>query len=76
MALIFVLSALALYVSVWFVLPFFAVIGFSPILLNKTTCPNCGTPVTYQGSILGFRIRGGFIRRRCQQCGWDLRKIK
>lgn len=74
MSLCFLFGILFLYVSIWFMLPFFAVVGGAPFFLNKIRCPNCGTPVTYQGTIAGLRIRGGFIRRKCQQCGWDLRK--
>lgn len=62
----------ALEVSQWFVVAFFAFIYIPQFFLEKITCPKCGTPVTYQGSIFGKRIRGGFIRRFCQECGWDL----
>ncbi len=62
----------ALYISNWFIEPFIAVICGAQFVVERITCPNCGTPVTYQGSIGGFRVRGGFIRSKCQQCGWDL----
>jgi hypothetical protein len=74
MSLGFLFGALFMYASSWFMLPFFAVVGVAPFFLNRIVCPNCGTPVTYQGTIAGLRIRGGFIRKKCQQCGWDLRK--
>lgn len=63
-----------LYVTEWFVIPFFILVASSYYIFNKITCPNCGTPVTYQGKLANFRIKGGFIRKKCQQCGWDLRK--
>ena len=74
MFLCFLFGTLFMYVSIWFMLPFFAVVGCAPSFLNRILCPNCGTPVTYQGTIAGLRIRGGFIRKKCQQCGWDLRE--
>jgi len=64
----------ALYVSNWFVLIFFSIVPIGGFFLNKITCPNCGTSVTYQGTLVGFRITGGFIRKKCQECGWDLDK--
>lgn len=63
-----------LYVSNWFIVPFFVVIYSAQFFLEKITCPNCVTPVTYQGTFAGFHVRGGFIRKKCQQCGWDLDK--
>ena len=62
----------AMYLSNWFVIPFFVGIAVVPFLLNRITCPKCGTRVTYQGKFFGFRINGGFIRKKCQECGWDL----
>jgi len=64
----------ALEVSNWFVLPFALFIYIPQFFLERITCPNCGTPVTYQGTIAGKRIRGGWIRKNCQECGWDLDK--
>lgn len=69
------LGALALYVSFLFVIPFFILIVSGHLVFNKIVCPKCGTPVTYQGGIMGVRITGGFIRKKCQNCGWDLRKM-
>ena len=65
-----------LYVSSWFLVPFFIIIYNARYVLYRITCPNCGTPVTYQGTIAGFRIQGGFIHKKCQECGWDLDKEK
>jgi len=64
----------AIYISNWFIVPFLIIIYTIQFILERITCPNCGTPVTYQGTIAGIRVRGGFIRKRCQQCGWDLDK--
>jgi len=64
----------ALYISNWFVVPFFMVIYTIRFVLERIVCPNCGTSVTYQGILFGKEIRGGFIRRKCQKCGWDLDK--
>lgn len=66
--------ALALYVSIWFAIPFLAIVAGSNLVLQKIVCPNCGMPVTYQGESRGVGIFGGFIRRKCQNCGWDLGK--
>ena len=74
MALGFASGLAALYTSNWFVVPFVAIIYSAQFVVERITCPNCGTPVTYQGNIAGFRIRGGFFRKKCQQCGWDLGK--
>jgi RNase P subunit RPR2 len=62
----------SLYVSAWFLVAVAAVVYIPQFFLERIVCPNCGTPVTYQGTLFGKRIRGGFIRRNCQQCGWDL----
>jgi ribosomal protein S27E len=66
----------AMNISKWFLLPFFVIIFTAQFFLERIKCPNCGTPVTYQGTFAGIRIRGGFIRKKCQKCGWDLRKPK
>jgi hypothetical protein len=63
-----------LYVSNWLLVPFVAWAILGPrILLKDIACPKCGTPVTYQGTYFGARINGGFVRRQCQECSWDLR---
>ena len=66
------LGLAGLYVSQWFLVAFILFIYIPQFLLERITCPKCGTPVTYQGTFFGKRIRGGFIRRACQECGWDL----
>jgi len=66
------LGLAAVYVTSWFLVPFFAVVVSVRFVLNRITCPNCGTPVTYQGEFRGIAIWGGFIRRHCQKCGFDL----
>jgi hypothetical protein len=72
MIVAFAFILLSLYLSKWFLLPLFAMMTSVQFLLNRIVCPKCGTPVTYQGSVAAFRVKGGFIRRKCQQCGWDL----
>ncbi len=69
------LSAIAasLYVSAWFLIVLAGVIFGARFVLERIVCPQCGTPVTYQGTLAGMRVHGGFIRRQCQQCGRDLR---
>src|SRR5512135_2629666 len=74
MSIGFILILSALDVSSWFFVPF-AIFTYIPqFFLNRITCPNCGTPVTYQGTFCGLRIKGGFIHKNCQECGWDLDK--
>jgi hypothetical protein len=66
------IGTLGLYISKWFLVPFLALIYAIPFVLKGITCPNCGESVTYQGAVFGRPVRGGFIRRTCQKCGWDL----
>lgn len=63
-----------LLVSNWFMVPFFGMLFCAKLVLVPIVCPRCDTSVTYQGTYLGKRICGGFIRRKCQECGWDLNK--
>ena len=65
---------LFIYISDWFGFPFFLVILGAYFVVRKIVCPNCGTPILYQGSIWGMAVEAGFIRKKCQKCGWDLRK--
>lgn len=76
MAAGFSFGSLGLYVSPWFFVLFFAIVFIIPRALDGINCPNCGTPVTYQGSLGGYKINGGFIHRYCRNCGWDLKKNK
>jgi hypothetical protein len=69
------IGLLALYLSNWFAVPavpFLALVFVIPFVLKGIICPKCGTPVTYQGTFFGVRVQGGFIRKTCQQCSWDL----
>lgn len=66
------IGAMGLYLSNWFLVPFFLLVFAIPVALRGIVCPKCKTPVTYQGTFAGRRISGGFVRKRCQQCGWDL----
>jgi ribosomal protein S27AE len=55
------------------------IMGFSlPFIIKRTLdkmkCPKCGMPVTYQGEIFGESYFGGFLNRKCKNCGWDLNK--
>jgi len=70
------IAALGLYVWKWFLVPFLVLVYFIPFVLERITCPNCGESVSYQGKVIGMTIRGGFIRRKCQKCGWDLNRNK
>ena len=63
----------SLYVSNWFLLALAAVVYGSQFVLKRITCPQCGTPVTYQGTVVGVAVHGGFIRKQCQACGWNLK---
>ena len=42
--------------------------------LDKLKCPKCEMPVTYQGEFLGKSYFGGFLNRKCKNCGWNLDK--
>ena len=61
-----------LYVSAWFSIPFFSVVFGTYFALKRIVCPNCGVSVLYKGSLMGMTIEAGFIRKRCQKCGYDL----
>jgi hypothetical protein len=65
----------AMYVSGWFVLPFFGVVFGGGFVLRRIECPKCGTAASYDGTLAGRRFYGGFIHRNCRRCGWDLKKI-
>lgn len=73
MSLGFILSILFIYLSVWFIIPFFLIIFCARFVFNRIVCPSCGTPVIYGGSIWGLQIYGGFFWKKCRKCGWDLR---
>ena len=51
---------------------FFAWIGIGSVCLMQIRCPNCATPVVYQGKLGRISIYAGFVRRKCQNCGYDL----
>ena len=70
------IGTLGLYVWKWFLVPFLALVYAIPLVLERITCPNCGESGVHQGTLIGIPIRGGFIRRKCQQCGWDLNQNK
>ena len=55
---------------------FFAWGGIGSICLMQIRCPNCETPVVYQGKLGGLSIYAGFVRRKCQNCGHDLTTVE
>ena len=71
-SLVFLNAFLTLYLSNWFLAPFFAVILGMNSAIKGIKCPNCGTPVTFQGRIFGFAVHAGLIKHECQNCGWNL----
>ena len=70
------LGGAALYLSTWFIVPFFANVFTGHIWLNRITCPNCATPLTYEGRSLLARMAppSAWSRKECAACGWDLRR--
>jgi len=76
MALAFSMGLGGMYLSNWFIVPFFGVVLSAHIFFNRITCPNCGTPVTYVDDkpMPGFRVYKTFFRTKCPVCGWDLNK--
>lgn len=69
---------LTVYVSKWFIAPLAVVVYGSHIVLRRIVCPNCGTPVTYEGEGAWERFRppSAFLRKRCAKCGWDLNEVR
>jgi hypothetical protein len=72
----FSIGCAALYISNWFLIPFAIIIYTANFFLKKITCPNCETPVTYEGegAFSSIRIPSAFFRTKCANCGWDLDK--
>jgi hypothetical protein len=70
LALIFVVAANE--ISEWFMLGFFSIPLLARFVFSKIVCPKCGASANYQGTVFGIRINGGLVRRKCQECGWDL----
>jgi hypothetical protein len=75
MAIALALGVAAMEVSSWFIVPFLIFIYIPQFFLNRITCPNCGTPITYKATAFGVQSTGGFLRSKCQACGWDLTKL-
>jgi len=65
-----------MYISSWFVIPFFGVIFGGGVILRQIACPKCGTAVCYDGTIWGERHYNGFVHRQCRPCGWDRGKLR
>ena len=67
-----------MYLTVWFIVLFSIIIYSGHYFLNKILCPNCDTPLTYEGDDKGlltkYRPPTAFLRKKCAKCGWDLNK--
>lgn len=65
-----------MYISNWFVIPFFANVFGGGFMLNRIVCPNCGAPLTYEGPRWIDRVAApsAWWRKNCAACGWDLSK--
>ena len=72
----FVLIALSIYASTWFIVPFVLLLYGSHLLLRRIVCQSCGQPVTYEGDTEKSRFLPptAFLRTHCAKCGWDLDK--
>jgi len=64
----------SLYISVWFMIPFWVVVFSGRYFFIRIRCPNCGTPVIYDASIANFQIFSLFFKPVCKKCGWNLRE--
>lgn len=51
---------------------FFSWLGVGSILMVLVKCPQCGTPLAFQGTIKGIPMVAGFANRHCAKCGHDL----
>lgn len=60
----------------YFSFVFFGWICIGSFLVFQVKCPNCGTPVVYQGKVAGVRMYAGFVRKQCQCCRYDLTSVK
>ena len=60
-----------IYISSWFIIPFFAVIVVGAYFLKRITCPNCGHHLIYERRICGIRVPYVFMRPMCKMCGSD-----
>ena len=66
----------AMYLSAWFVVPFFVNVFGAHLILERIECPNCGAPLTFDGKRFVDRIGAPstWMRKTCAACGWDLAK--
>jgi len=66
----------AMYLSAWFVVPFFANVFCAHLILQRIVCPSCGAPLTFEGKRLVGRlgVPSAWMRKTCAACGWDLAK--
>ena len=67
----------AMYLSAWFVVPFFVNVFGAHLILRGIVCPNCGASLTFEGQGLVDRlgVPSAWTRKNCAACGWDLAKI-
>jgi len=63
-----------LYISTWFEIPFFLNLLLPTLVLPRINCQNCGRSVVYQGKLGKIPLYGGWLNRKCRNCGWDLDK--
>src|SRR5690348_2721278 len=70
----FLLGIASLYLSQWLAVVFFAWIFAAKSILDRVTCPKCGTPLYYNGPRFAERRTGPniFSRTTCRACGSDL----
>ena len=51
---------------------FFGWAFIASYILFKIKCPNCGSSLTYKGTVAGLPIYSGFASRNCKNCGCAL----
>ncbi|MDO8653464.1 MAG: hypothetical protein Q7R66_14855 [Undibacterium sp.] len=54
---------------------FFGWIIAGSIAISMVRCPNCGTPLIFQGKIGGIPLIIAFANKRCKKCDHDLTSI-
>jgi hypothetical protein len=64
----------SMYLWQWFAVAFLAWIFAAKPILDKVTCPKCGTPLYYNGPRFAERRSAPniFSRTACRACGYDL----
>jgi hypothetical protein len=71
MVLALSMGILLVYVSVWFVLPFFGIVFSGHLFLKKISCPQCGEPLTYAGEnpLVSGQVLSSIFSKNCLRCG-------